>query len=172
MQKLTPLQKRIQERYVDDEPTKNKMLSQLFQAANVNPLAGCFPALIQIPIFISLYRALQNLIAENKLDEPFLWIPGMLAILITDCTEYMLIPVTLSLIAFLCCMYYYLNVLSLIKRINFSDQSRTAHITSSIVLPLSRPVKTMIIFHRNEVENNLFCSPPHYLNQILRVLYT
>jgi YidC/Oxa1 family membrane protein insertase len=76
MQKLTPLQKRIQERYVDDEPTKNKMLSQLFQAANVNPLAGCAPALIQIPIFISLYRALQNLIAENKLDEPFLWIPG------------------------------------------------------------------------------------------------
>jgi hypothetical protein len=77
MQKLTPLQKRIQERYVDDETTKNKMLSQLFQAANVNPLAGCFPALIQIPIFISLYRALQNLIAENKLDEPFLWIPDL-----------------------------------------------------------------------------------------------
>ena len=76
MQKLTPLQKRINERYVDDEATKNKMLSQLFQAANVNPLAGCAPALIQIPIFISLYRALQNLIAENKLDEPFLWIPG------------------------------------------------------------------------------------------------
>lgn len=76
MQKLTPLQKRIQERYADDEPTKNKMLSSLFQAANVNPLAGCAPALIQIPIFISLYRALQNLIAENKLDEPFLWIPG------------------------------------------------------------------------------------------------
>ena len=76
MQKLAPLQKRIQERYVDDEPTKNQMLSQLFQVANVNPLAGCFPALIQIPIFISLYRALQNLVAENKLDEPFLWIPG------------------------------------------------------------------------------------------------
>jgi len=77
MQKLTPLQKQIQERYVDDEVTKNKMLSQLFQAANVNPLAGCAPALIQIPIFISLYRALQNLVAENKLAEPFLWIPDL-----------------------------------------------------------------------------------------------
>ena len=77
MQKLAPLQKRIQERFADDEPTKNKYLSQLFQAANVNPLAGCFPALIQIPIFISLYRALQNLVAENKLDEPFLWIPDL-----------------------------------------------------------------------------------------------
>lgn len=77
MQKLVPLQKRIQERFADDEPTKNQYLSQLFQAANVNPLAGCFPALIQIPIFISLYRALQNLVAENKLDEPFLWIPDL-----------------------------------------------------------------------------------------------
>lgn len=77
MQKLAPLQKRIQERFADDEPTKNKYLSQLFQAANVNPLAGCFPALIQIPVFISLYRALQNLVAENKLDEPFLWIPDL-----------------------------------------------------------------------------------------------
>ena len=56
---------------------KNQYLSQLFQAAHVNPLAGCFPALIQIPIFISLYRALQNLVAENKLDEPFLWIPDL-----------------------------------------------------------------------------------------------
>ena len=77
MQKLTPLQQKIQAKYANDEKTKNQLLSQLFQTANVNPLAGCFPALVQIPIFISLYRALQNLIAENKLDEPFLWIPDL-----------------------------------------------------------------------------------------------
>jgi len=77
MQKLTPLQQKIQAKYANDEQTKNQLLSQLFQAANVNPLAGCFPALVQIPIFLSLYRALQNLVAENKLDEPFLWIPDL-----------------------------------------------------------------------------------------------
>lgn len=77
MQKLTPLQRIIQEKYANDEATKNQLLSQLFQASNVNPLAGCFPALAQIPIFLSLYRALQNLIAENKLGEPFLWIPDL-----------------------------------------------------------------------------------------------
>lgn len=77
MQKLQPLQQKIQAKYANDEQTKNQMLSQLFQAANVNPLAGCLPALVQIPIFISLYRALQNLVAENKLDEPFLWIPDL-----------------------------------------------------------------------------------------------
>lgn len=77
MQKLTPLQQKIQAKYANDEQTKNQMLAQLFQTAQVNPLAGCLPALVQIPIFISLYRALLNLVAENKLDEPFLWIPDL-----------------------------------------------------------------------------------------------
>lgn len=77
MQKLTPLQRKIQDRFADDENTKNQLLSQLFQAAQVNPLAGCLPALVQIPVFISLYRALTNLVAENKLDESFLWIPDL-----------------------------------------------------------------------------------------------
>ncbi len=79
MQKLTPLQERIKAAYPrpEDEQMRNQQLSQLFQTANVNPLAGCFPALAQIPIFISLYRALQNLVAENKLDEGFLWIPDL-----------------------------------------------------------------------------------------------
>merc|ERR1711871_1250071 len=79
MQKLQPLQQKIQAKYArpEQEQTKNQLLAQLFQAANVNPLAGCFPALVQIPVFLSLYRALQNLVAENKLDEPFLWIPDL-----------------------------------------------------------------------------------------------
>jgi len=79
MQALTPMQEKIKARYPnkEDEQTRNQMMSQLFQAAEVNPLAGCLPALAQIPIFISLYRALQNLVAENKLDEPFLWIPDL-----------------------------------------------------------------------------------------------
>jgi YidC/Oxa1 family membrane protein insertase len=77
MQKMAPLQKTIQEKYANDEQTKNQLVAQLFQAANINPLAGCFPALVQLPIFISLYRALQNLVAENKLAESFLWIPDL-----------------------------------------------------------------------------------------------
>ncbi len=77
MQKLTPLQQRIQAAYANDEPTKNQLLAQLYQSAQVNPLLGCAPALIQIPIFISLYRALTNLVAENKLAEAFLWIPDL-----------------------------------------------------------------------------------------------
>merc|ERR1711871_633462 len=59
MQKLTPLQEKIKAAYPreQDEQIRNQMISQLFQSANVNPLAGCLPALAQIPIFVSLYRA-------------------------------------------------------------------------------------------------------------------
>lgn len=90
MQSLTPMQEKIKARYPDktDEQTRNQLLSQLFQAANVNPLAGCLPALAQIPVFISLYRALQNLVAENKLDEPFLWIPDLEGPIYTNAPDY------------------------------------------------------------------------------------
>lgn len=79
MQQLTPLQRKITEAFPNpsDEQTKNQLVAQLFQAANVNPLAGCLPAIVQIPVFLSLYRALQNLIAEDKLSEGFLWIPNL-----------------------------------------------------------------------------------------------
>ena len=77
IQKLAPLQKQIQEKYADDDTTKNQLLAQLFQAAQVKPRAGCLPALVQIPVFISLYRALTNLVAEGKLGEAFLWIPSL-----------------------------------------------------------------------------------------------
>ena len=77
MQKLTPLQQKIQAKYANDEQTKNQMLAQLFQTAQVNPLAGCLPALFQIPLFISQYRDLLNLVEENKLDEAYLWIPDL-----------------------------------------------------------------------------------------------
>ena len=77
MQQLQPYTQKIQKIYANDEQTRNQLTAQLFQTANVNPLAGCLPALVQIPIFISLYRALQNLVAENKLNEPFLWIPDL-----------------------------------------------------------------------------------------------
>jgi YidC/Oxa1 family membrane protein insertase len=78
MAKLKPIQDGIQKAYSQKESQeKNEMLARLFQTANVNPLAGCLPAFVQIPIFISLYRALQNLIAEDKLEEGFLWVPSL-----------------------------------------------------------------------------------------------
>lgn len=43
----------------------------------VNPLAGCLPALFQLPIFVALYRSFLNLASTQQIDEPFLWIPNL-----------------------------------------------------------------------------------------------
>lgn len=56
--------KEIQAKYKSDPQLQQQKMAQLYQDNNVNPLAGCLPALVQIPIFISLYRALTNLAAQ------------------------------------------------------------------------------------------------------------
>jgi YidC/Oxa1 family membrane protein insertase len=55
----------------------NQKISELYQSNNVNPLAGCLPSIVQIPVFIGLYRAVLDLANENALDEPFLWLPSL-----------------------------------------------------------------------------------------------
>ena len=55
------------------------MIALLYQETEVNPLAGCLPALLQIPVFISLYRSFTNLALakDSALNEPFLWLPDL-----------------------------------------------------------------------------------------------
>lgn len=77
MQAIQPKMKEIQAKYKSDPTVQQQKMAQLYADNNVNPLAGCLPALVQIPIFISLYRALTNLAAQNELNEPFLWLPNL-----------------------------------------------------------------------------------------------
>ena len=55
----------------------NQKISEVYQTNEVNPLAGCIPSIVQIPIFIGLYRAILNLAKEDKLEESFLWLPNL-----------------------------------------------------------------------------------------------
>ena len=55
----------------------NQKIAEVYQTNEVNPLAGCIPSLVQIPIFIGLYRAILNLAKEDRLEEPFLWLPNL-----------------------------------------------------------------------------------------------
>ncbi len=55
----------------------NQKIAQIYQTNEVNPLAGCVPSLLQIPIFIGLYRAVLQLAADDKLNEPFLYLPNL-----------------------------------------------------------------------------------------------
>ena len=77
MQALQPAIKKIQATYAADPDKMNMMMAQLYQENELNPLAGCLPSLLQIPVFIALYRALLSLAREDLLEESFLWIPNL-----------------------------------------------------------------------------------------------
>jgi YidC/Oxa1 family membrane protein insertase len=76
MQKLQPQMKAIREKYKDDPQRQQQETMKLYQEAKFNPLSGCLPMLLQMPIFIALYQALQELVFRLGIeylpaDSPF-----------------------------------------------------------------------------------------------------
>ncbi len=58
MRVLTPKMQKLKETYADDRERMNRELMDLYKKEKVNPLGGCLPILVQIPVFISLYWVL------------------------------------------------------------------------------------------------------------------
>jgi YidC/Oxa1 family membrane protein insertase len=58
MKKVQPQLKEIQDRYKDDKPELQKHMMELYKKEKINPVAGCWPVLIQIPVFFALYKVL------------------------------------------------------------------------------------------------------------------
>lgn len=77
MQLLQPTIKEIQAKYESNPEVMNQKISEVYQTNDVNPLAGCIPSIVQLPVFIGLYRAVLELSKNNKLDEAFLWLPNL-----------------------------------------------------------------------------------------------
>ena len=61
MQKMQPKVKEIQDRFADDPARVQQETQRLYAEAKYNPLAGCLPMLLQMPIFIALFQALRNI---------------------------------------------------------------------------------------------------------------
>lgn len=74
---MAPFVKEIQTKYASNPEVMNQKIAALYQEEKVNPLAGCLPAIVQLPVFIGLYRAILTLSKEDKLDEAFLWLPNL-----------------------------------------------------------------------------------------------
>jgi len=78
MRVVQPKMKVIQERYKDDKPRMQQEMLKLYQEEKINPVAGCLPILLQIPIFYALYKVL--LLAVEMRHQPFvLWIKDLSA---------------------------------------------------------------------------------------------
>lgn len=61
MSRLQPEVKRLRDKYGNDRERLNQEMMALYQANNVNPLSGCLPLLVQMPVFIVLYRLVRGL---------------------------------------------------------------------------------------------------------------
>lgn len=78
MRAVQPKMKALQEKYKDDKPRLQQEMMALYKTEKVNPLAGCLPIFIQIPIFFALYKVLMLTIEMRH--QPFvLWIKDLSA---------------------------------------------------------------------------------------------
>jgi YidC/Oxa1 family membrane protein insertase len=71
MRELQPEMKLIQEKYKDDPQKQQQATMDLFKKAKVNPLGGCLPNLLQLPVLLTLWRFFSNAIEIR--GESFLW---------------------------------------------------------------------------------------------------
>ncbi|MFN2353174.1 MAG: membrane protein insertase YidC [Desulfopila sp.] len=78
MQKLQPKMVKLKEKYKDDPTTMNREVMNLYKTYKVNPLGGCLPMVVQIPVFFALYKVL--LLCIELRHAPFLlWINDLSA---------------------------------------------------------------------------------------------
>lgn len=75
MRKLAPKMKELKERYGDDRQKMSQETMKLYKTEKVNPLGGCLPMLVQMPVFLSLYWVLMESVELRH--TPFLWIPDL-----------------------------------------------------------------------------------------------
>ncbi len=78
MRRMQPKMAQIRERYGDDRQRMSQAMMELYKKEKINPLGGCFPVLIQIPVFISLYWVLLQSVELRQ--APFvLWLNDLSA---------------------------------------------------------------------------------------------
>jgi YidC/Oxa1 family membrane protein insertase len=91
MKLITPRLQRLRETYGDDRQKMNQAMMELYRTEKINPLGGCFPILVQIPVFIALYWVL--LAAIELRHAPFiLWITDLSAL-----DPYYVLPILMTI---------------------------------------------------------------------------
>lgn len=94
MQKIQPEMTKIREKYKNDRDAMNKAVMELYRENKVNPLGGCLPMVVQIPVFFALYKALMFSI-ELRHAPFFLWITDL-----ADKDPYYVTPVLMGISMF------------------------------------------------------------------------
>jgi YidC/Oxa1 family membrane protein insertase len=77
MKKLQPKVDALKAKYGDDKEKMNQEVMKLYQEHKVNPLGGCLPLLLQMPVWLALYATLQTSVELYR--QPFLWVKDLTA---------------------------------------------------------------------------------------------
>lgn len=70
MKKIAPQMEEVKKKYGNDRQALSREMMQLYRTYNINPMSGCLPILVQLPVFIALYNALLN--SENLRHAEFI----------------------------------------------------------------------------------------------------
>jgi YidC/Oxa1 family membrane protein insertase len=95
MRKLTPKLAALKERYGDDKKQFNQAMMELYKAEKINPLGGCLPILVQMPVFLAFYWVLVESIELRQADF-VLWLTDLTAM-----DPYFILPVIFGVSMFI-----------------------------------------------------------------------
>lgn len=99
MQDIQPKIKELQKKHGKNREELQKQTMALYAAHQVNPVAGCLPMLVQIPIFFGVYQAIINLSDNNPTGyfaESFAWLPSL-----GDSDPYFILPIAAGVFQFI-----------------------------------------------------------------------
>ncbi len=95
MRKVAPRIQKMKEQYGDDRQAMSKAMMDMYKREKINPMGGCFPILVQMPVFISLYWVLLESVEMRH--APFaLWLTNL-----TDKDPYFILPVIMGVSMYL-----------------------------------------------------------------------
>ncbi len=95
MRKVAPRIQKMKEQYGDDRQAMSKAMMDMYKREKINPMGGCLPILVQMPVFISLYWVLLES-AEMRHAPFILWITNL-----TDKDPYFVLPVLMGISMFI-----------------------------------------------------------------------
>lgn len=102
MQELQPKIKELQKKHGKDKQRLSQETMALYQQYQINPLAGCLPMIIQIPIFFGVYRAISSLSAGNAEGFSSAWTQGFLWLdNLNSADPYKILPIAAGLFQFI-----------------------------------------------------------------------
>ncbi|HIH2762150.1 MAG TPA: membrane protein insertase YidC [Candidatus Azoamicus sp.] len=95
LKKVQPKMELLKDRYKDDKKMLSQAIMDLYRKEKVNPLSGCLPILIQIPVFISLYYVLLESV-ELRHASFYLWINDL-----STKDPYYILPILMCITMFI-----------------------------------------------------------------------